>query len=578
MPSTYSPDLRIELIANGEQSGAWGTTTNSNLGTLIEDAISGLVSVSITSANQALTALNGTVDQSRCAAVSLSTTTVADFAVYVPPVTKLYVIRNTSAYVATIYCSTVLGNTTAAGTGIAIPAGKTVLVRSEGTNILVQVNHIPDSLSIAGSLTLTGAVTATGAVITGSAAISGSTSVGGLFSVIESTLLGTTRTATISVASPGVITVSASPDIGSQIIFTTTGTLPTGLTAGTIYTVQATSWTATTFNVGVNTTVTGSGTHSINTIATTVTAPKGTSNAALATTAFVTTAVDDIPVDLTNWSIEETTATQTAIFTIATPAVVTDTTAPANGTAVSFSTTGALPTGITANAAFYVANRTSNSYNLVTSVGAPQTASIAAGASVTGSIATTVLTVTAVGSGELAIGQKISGSGVTSGTKITAFGTGTGGAGTYTVSASQTVASTTITAGLIIIAAPALSNNQLVVFSGGTIPADITAGTSYYVINVSGSTYQISATYGGALITISPAAVSTATATAYTLVNTSGTQSGVHKETTSVITCQYKNGVKLSMDLGGNATFVGRVKGLNSIYGTVSGTTLNLYS
>jgi len=162
MPSTYSPDLRIELIANGEQSGAWGTTTNSNLGTLIEDAISGLVSVSITSANQALTALNGTVDQSRCAAVSLSTTTVADFAVYVPPVTKLYVIRNTSAYVATIYCSTVLGNTTAAGTGIAIPAGKTVLVRSEGTNILVQVNHIPDSLSIAGTLAVTGASTFTG--------------------------------------------------------------------------------------------------------------------------------------------------------------------------------------------------------------------------------------------------------------------------------------------------------------------------------------------------------------------------------------------------------------------------------
>ncbi len=41
MPSTYSPDLRIELIANGEQSGTWGTTTNTNLGTLIEDAIAG---------------------------------------------------------------------------------------------------------------------------------------------------------------------------------------------------------------------------------------------------------------------------------------------------------------------------------------------------------------------------------------------------------------------------------------------------------------------------------------------------------------------------------------------------------
>ncbi len=65
---------------------------------------------------------------------------------------------------------------------------------------------------------------------------------------------------------------------------------------------------------------------------------------------------------------------------------------------------------------------------------------------VTGSIATTTLTVTAVTSGTLDIGSVISGTGVTAGTTITAFGTGTGGTGTYTVSASQTVASTSITA------------------------------------------------------------------------------------------------------------------------------------
>ncbi len=70
----------------------------------------------------------------------------------------------------------------------------------------------------------------------------------------------------------------------------------------------------------------------------------------------------------------------------------------------------------------------------------------AAAAVVTGSIATTVLTVTAVTSGTLSVGQTISGSGVTAGTKITALGTGTGGAGTYTVDTSQTASSTTITA------------------------------------------------------------------------------------------------------------------------------------
>ena len=67
------------------------------------------------------------------------------------------------------------------------------------------------------------------------------------------------------------------------------------------------------------------------------------------------------------------------------------------------------------------------------------------GASFTGSIAGTELTVT----GAITIGQTLSGTGITAGTTIVAFSTGAGGnvneAGTYTVSKSQSVASTTIT-------------------------------------------------------------------------------------------------------------------------------------
>jgi len=69
-----------------------------------------------------------------------------------------------------------------------------------------------------------------------------------------------------------------------------------------------------------------------------------------------------------------------------------------------------------------------------------------AAAVVTGSISTTTLTVSAVTSGQLGVGSEISGTGITAGTYITALGTGLGGTGTYTVSASQTVSSTTITA------------------------------------------------------------------------------------------------------------------------------------
>jgi hypothetical protein len=66
-------------------------------------------------------------------------------------------------------------------------------------------------------------------------------------------------------------------------------------------------------------------------------------------------------------------------------------------------------------------------------------------ASVTGSIAGTTLTVSAVGSGALVVGMEISGANVAPGTVITALGTGTGGTGTYTVNNSQTAASGTIT-------------------------------------------------------------------------------------------------------------------------------------
>jgi len=162
MPSTYSPDLRIELIANGEKTGTWGTITNDNLGVIIEDAISALASVSVISANQALTAQNGAVDQARCAALSLTTTTAANFAIYVPPVTKLYVVTNPSGYTATVYCSTVIGNTTAAGTGVAIPTGKSVLLRADGTNVVEQLNHVVGAFSIGGNLSVTGTATFTG--------------------------------------------------------------------------------------------------------------------------------------------------------------------------------------------------------------------------------------------------------------------------------------------------------------------------------------------------------------------------------------------------------------------------------
>jgi hypothetical protein len=161
MASTYSPSLRIELIGAGDQAGTWNTTTNSNLGTIIESAIAGYVAVSVTSANQAFTALDGAADQARNAVIALTTTTGANFAVYAPPQEKTYVIYNTTAYVATVYNSTVLGNTTAAGLGVAVAAGGKVAMFSDGTNF-----RTTDAGSFSGVLPVvnggTGVTTSTG--------------------------------------------------------------------------------------------------------------------------------------------------------------------------------------------------------------------------------------------------------------------------------------------------------------------------------------------------------------------------------------------------------------------------------
>lgn len=136
MTSTPSTILRLELMGSGDQPGTWGNTTNSNIGSLLEGAIAGVANVSVSSAAQAFIALDYAPDQARMAIIKLSTTgaVITPFAVYAPPVSKIYVVQNNSAYTATVYNSTVLGNTVAAGAGIDVLAGESAVVFSDGTN------------------------------------------------------------------------------------------------------------------------------------------------------------------------------------------------------------------------------------------------------------------------------------------------------------------------------------------------------------------------------------------------------------------------------------------------------------
>jgi hypothetical protein len=154
MSSTYSSSLRIELIGSGDQAGAWGATTDSNLAYVLDTAIAGYQAVSVSSTAQALTYVNGpsstaNLNQSVYAMLKFNTAGAAS-AIYAPPVSKQYIIWNNSGYTITIYNSTVIGNTTAAGTGIAIADGDKVIVWSDATNFYdVKGNNVTGTVAIA---------------------------------------------------------------------------------------------------------------------------------------------------------------------------------------------------------------------------------------------------------------------------------------------------------------------------------------------------------------------------------------------------------------------------------------------
>jgi len=154
MSSTFSPNLRIELIGSGDQAGAWGATTDSNFAYVLDTAVAGYQVVPITSTNQALTYVNGptsitALNQSVYAMLKFTGASAATN-VYIPPASKQYIIYNNSGYTITIYNSTVIGNTTAAGTGISITNGNKIMVWSDGTNVFdVQAQNLTGTLAIA---------------------------------------------------------------------------------------------------------------------------------------------------------------------------------------------------------------------------------------------------------------------------------------------------------------------------------------------------------------------------------------------------------------------------------------------
>jgi hypothetical protein len=137
MPSTYSPNLAIELPATGEQSGLWGITTNDNLGVLLEEAVTGYTSQVITDgADTVITIPNGATGIARHMSIECTGGLTSNRNLLVPAKKKLYIIYNntTGGYAVTIKVS--------GQTGVVVPPGQKILLLNNGTDVVVATNYM----------------------------------------------------------------------------------------------------------------------------------------------------------------------------------------------------------------------------------------------------------------------------------------------------------------------------------------------------------------------------------------------------------------------------------------------------
>jgi hypothetical protein len=240
MASTYS-DLKIELIGTGEQSGTWGTTTNTNFSIALSEAITGTADVAFSSADVTLTLTNTNAAQTaRNLRLNLTGTSGGARNLILGSgcqIEKFYLINNGVSDAVTVK------NTT--GSGVAVPAGTAMLVFNNGTDVVNPLTYFTGTL-VSSNATITGG-TINGTAIGGSSAAAGSfttlaassnTTVGGTLNVTGNATftndLAVNGNTTLGNASGDTILLNAATaTIPNNLTFSGTGTirLPNGTTA-----------------------------------------------------------------------------------------------------------------------------------------------------------------------------------------------------------------------------------------------------------------------------------------------------------------------------------------------------------
>jgi len=227
MASTYSTNLKIELIGTGEQAGTWGTTTNSNLGTALEQAIVGKADVTMSSTTITLTLTNSNAAQdARAIYLNLTGSPGGAAVLEVPAIEKPYIVKNGSNQQVTIKVS--------GQTGVPIPTLKTALVYNNGTDVVTAIDFIP-SLVLGAALPVasggTGATTSTGSgavvLATSPTLVTPVLGVASATSVNKVAVTAPATSATLTLADGSSLITSGGNSLTLTTTATTSVTLPT---------------------------------------------------------------------------------------------------------------------------------------------------------------------------------------------------------------------------------------------------------------------------------------------------------------------------------------------------------------
>ena len=129
MASTYSTDLKLELMATGENAGTWGTKTNTNL-ELVQQAIAGFQAIDVASSDVTLVMSNASISNARNMVLKFTGTLAGNRTVNLPDgIEKFYILQD-----ATTHGANSLTFKTTSGTGFTLDEGKMHGGFSDGTN------------------------------------------------------------------------------------------------------------------------------------------------------------------------------------------------------------------------------------------------------------------------------------------------------------------------------------------------------------------------------------------------------------------------------------------------------------